>query len=105
MEKIAIALALPSAAGFGAAFERFAQQIGQVLEDIVADVGNGAFEGEAAMEFIGQETEVGGFACGEGGAQEVLYFFRPSSDVIAAGWCKRETAASSQPVGSQGIEA
>ena len=48
LEEIAIALALPSAAGFGAAFERFLQQRGQVFEDMGADVGNGAFEGEAA---------------------------------------------------------
>ena len=52
LEKIAIALALPSAAGFGAAFERFVQQRCQVLEDMAADVGDGAFEGEAAVEFV-----------------------------------------------------
>lgn len=67
LEKIAIAFLLPSAAGFGAAFERFVQQRGQVLEDMAADLGYGAFEGEAAEELVGQEAEFGGFAGGEGG--------------------------------------
>jgi hypothetical protein len=68
LEEIAIALALPSAAGFGAAFERFMQQRGHVLEDMAADVGDGAFEGEAAKEFVGEKAEVGGSSRGEGGA-------------------------------------
>lgn len=85
LEKIAIALALPSAAGLGAAFERFAQQRGQVLEDMTADVGGGAFEVEPAEEFVGEEAEVGGFARGEGGAQEGLRLIRPGSGVIASG--------------------
>lgn len=105
LEKIAIALALPSAAGFGAAFGRLVQQIGHVLEDMVADIGNGAFEGEAAEEFVGKETEVGGFTGGEGGAQERLRFIRPGSGVVASGWRERETAVSGQPEGPQGVEA
>jgi hypothetical protein len=72
---------------------------------MVADIGNGAFEGEPAEEFVGQETEVGGFARGEGGAQEGLGFIRPNGGVIASGWRERETAASGQPEGSQGVEA
>jgi hypothetical protein len=38
LEKIAIALALPSAARFGAAFEGFVQQLGHVLFHLIADV-------------------------------------------------------------------
>jgi hypothetical protein len=105
LEKIAIALALPSAAGFGAAFERLLQQLGEVLADITADVGDGAFEGEAAEEFVGEEAEVGGCARVEGGAQECLRFIRPRGRVIASRWCEREAAASSQPEGPQGVEA
>ena len=105
LEKIAIALALPSAAGFGTAFERFVQQRCHVLENMAADVGNGAFEGEAAEEFVGQETEVGGFARGESGAQEGLRFIRPRGGVIASRWRERETTASGQPEGPQGVEA
>lgn len=85
LEKIAIAFALPSAAGFGAAFEWFAQQLGHVLEDIATDIGDGAFEGEPAVEFVSQEAEVRGGARGEGGAQEGLSFIRPRGGVIASG--------------------
>lgn len=105
LEEIPIALALPSAAGFGAAFERFVQQRGHVLEDMAADVGDGAFEGEAAEEFVGQEAEVGGLGRGEGRAQECFGFIRPRSGVIASGWREREAAASGQPEGPQGVEA
>ena len=105
LEQVAIALALPSAAGFGAAFERFAQQLGHVLEDIAAHIGDGAFEGESAEDFVGQEAEVGGRARGEGDAQEGLHFGRPRGGVIASGWCERETATARQPQGSQGVEA
>jgi hypothetical protein len=84
LEKIAIALALPSAAGFGAAFERFVQQRGQVLEDTAADVGDRAFEGESAEEFVGQEAEVGGFSRGESDAQKCLCFIWPRGSVIAS---------------------
>ncbi len=84
LEKIAIALALPSAAGFGAAFERFVQQRGQVLEDMAADVGDRAFEGESAEEFVGQEAEVGGFSRGESDAQKCLCFIWPRGSVIAS---------------------
>lgn len=105
LEKIAIALALPSAARFWAAFERFVQQRGHVLEDMAADVGGGAFEGESAEELVGQEAEVGGCARGEGGAQECLRFIWPWAGVITSRWRKRETAASGQPEGSQGVEA
>ena len=85
LEKIAIALALPPTAGFGSAFERSAQQLGHVLEDIAADIGDGAFEGESAVEFVSQEAEVGRSASGERGAQEGLSFIRPSSSVVASG--------------------
>lgn len=85
LEEIAIALALPSAAGFGAAFERFVQQRVQVLEDIAADIGDGAFEGEPAVEFVSQEAEVGCSTSGECGAQEGLSFIRPSRGVVASG--------------------
>jgi hypothetical protein len=105
LEEVALALALPSAAGFGAAFERLVQQLGHVLEDMAADVGDGAFESEAPEEFVGQEAEVGGLAGGEGGAHEGIRLIRPRSGVIASGWCERETAASGQPEGPQGIEA
>ena len=56
-----------------------------MLEDMAADVGDGAFEGETAGKFVGEETEVGGSARGEGGAQEGLRFIRPGSGVIAPG--------------------
>jgi hypothetical protein len=105
LEQVAIALALPPTAGFGAAFERFAQQRGHVLEDIAADIGDGAFEGESAEDFVGQEAEVGGCARGEGDAQEGLRFSRPRGGVIASGWRERETAPARQPQGSQGVEA
>ena len=84
LEKIAIAFSLPSAAGFRAAFERFVQQCGHVLEDMAADVGDGAFEGEPAIKFVGQETEIGWSASGEGGAQEGLGFTRPGDGVVAS---------------------
>lgn len=84
LEEISIAFALPSAARFGAAFERFMQQLGHVLADMAADVGGGAFEGEPAVKFVGEETEVGGFAGGKGGAQEGLRFIRPRGAVIAS---------------------
>jgi hypothetical protein len=105
LEQIAIALALPSAAGFWAAFERFMQQFGHVFSDMTADVGGGAFEGEPAVEFVGQEAEVWGSACGEGDAQEGFRFIRPRGSVIASRWRERETAASGQPESSQGVEA
>lgn len=72
---------------------------------MAADVGNGAFEGEAAEEFVGEETEVGGFSGGEGDAQECLRFIWPGAGVIASRWRERETAATGQPEGSQGVEA
>lgn len=105
LEQVAIALALPSAAWLGAAFERFAQQLGHVLADMIANVGGGAFEGEAAVEFVGQEAEVGGLARGESEAQKGLRLIRPGGGVIASRWCQRETAASGQPLGFEGIEA
>lgn len=105
LEKIAIALALPSAAGFGAAFERFVQQRSHVLEDMAADVGDGAFECKAAEEFVGEKAEVCGFSRGEGDAQECLRFIWPGAGMIASRWRKREAAASGQPEGSQGVEA
>jgi hypothetical protein len=72
---------------------------------MIANVENGAFEGETTEEFVGQETEIGGFARCEGSAQEGLCFIRPGRGVISSGWCERETAASGQPEGSQGVEA
>ena len=105
LEQIAIALALPSAAWLGAAFERFAQQLGQVLADMIANVGGGAFEVEAAVEFVGQEAEVGGLARGESEAQKGLRLIRPGGGVIASRRRQRKTAASGQPVGFQGIDA
>jgi hypothetical protein len=86
LEEIPITLALPSAAGFGAAFERFGQQRGHVLADMAADVGHGAFEGEAAEEFVGEEAEVGRSARRECRAQECVGFIGPRSGVIATGW-------------------
>jgi len=84
LEKIAIALALPSAARFWAAFERVMQQLGHVRPDMIADVGSRAFESESAEKFVGQEAEVGGFAGGKGGAQEGLRFIWPRGAVIAS---------------------
>ena len=84
LEEISIAFALPSAARFGAAFERFVQQLGHVLFNLIADVGGGAFEGETAVEFVGQEAEVGGSARGEGDAQEGFRFIRPRGSMIAS---------------------
>jgi hypothetical protein len=55
-----------------------------VLADVSADVGGGAFEGESAEEFVGQEAEVGGFASGEGEAQEGVRLIRPEGGVIAS---------------------
>jgi hypothetical protein len=81
-EEIAIAFALPSAAGFGAAFEGFLQELWHVVEDMAADIGGGAFEAEAAGEFVGQKAEIGGFAGGEGDAQEGLRLLRPRLGVI-----------------------
>lgn len=83
LEEIAVTLALPSAAGFGASFERFTQQFGHSPADMFADIGGGAFETEAAEEFVGEETEVGGFARGESGAQEAIRLIRPGGGVIA----------------------
>ena len=105
LEEISIAFALPSAARFRAAFERFVQQLGHVLFNLIANVGGGAFEGEAAEEFVGQEAEVGGFARGECGAQEGLRFIRPRGGVIASGWREREAATSGQPESPQDVEA
>jgi len=56
-----------------------------VFEDMAADVGDGAFEGETAVEFVGEEAEVGWSASGEGGAQKGLGFIRPRGGVIASG--------------------
>ena len=84
LEKIAIALALPSAARFWATFERFVQQLGHVLFHLIADAGSGALEGETAEEFVSQEAEVGGSARGEGGTQKGLRFIRPRGSVIAS---------------------
>ena len=84
LEEVAIALALPSAARFGAAFERFVQQLGHVLFHLIADVGGGALEGEAAVEFVSKEAEVGRSARGEGGAQEGLRFIWPRGSVVAS---------------------
>ena len=81
------------------------QQLCEVLADITADVGDGAFEGEAAEEFVGEEAEVGGFARDEGGAQECIRFIRPRGRVIASGWCEREMAAFGEPECPQGVEA
>ena len=105
LQEIAIAFALPSAARFGAAFEGVAQQPGHMVADMAADVGGGAFEAETAGEFVGQEAEVGGFARGEGDAQEGLRLFRPRAGVITSRWGERETAACGQPEGSEGVEA
>ena len=52
---------------------------------MTADVGGGTLEGESAEALGGEETEVGGFALGEGGAQEGLRLVRPGSAVIASG--------------------
>ena len=51
---------------------------------MAADVGDGAFEGEAAEEFVGEEAEVGGFSRGEGDAQEGIRFIWPGDGVIAS---------------------
>ena len=72
---------------------------------MAADVGDGAFEGEAAEEFVGEEAEVGGFSGGEGDAQEGIRFIWPGGGVIASRWREREAAVSGQPEGSQGVEA
>lgn len=56
---------------------------------MAADVGEGAFEGEPAEEFVGKEAEVGGCVGGQGGAQEGLRFIRPRGVVIASGWRER----------------
>jgi len=55
-----------------------------VLEDMATDVGDGAFEGEATEEFVGEKAEVCGFSRGEGDAQEGLCFIRPRGSVIAS---------------------
>ena len=52
LEEVAVAFALPPAAGFGTALEGFVQERGEVFADMAADVGDGAFEGEAAEEFV-----------------------------------------------------
>ncbi len=52
LEEVAVAFALPPAAGVGAAFERFVQERGEVFADMAADVRDGAFEGESAEEFV-----------------------------------------------------
>ena len=105
LEKIAIAFSLPFAAGFRAAFERFVRKCGHVLEDMAADVGDGAFEGEPAEEFVGQETEIGRSTRGEGAAQEGLGFTRPGGGVVPSRWREGKAAACGQPVGPQGVEA
>ena len=85
LEEVAVAFALPSAAGFGTAFEGFLQELGEVFADMAADVGDGAFEGESAEDLVGEEAEVGGCAGGEGGAQEGLGFSGPRDGVVASG--------------------
>ena len=72
---------------------------------MAADVGDGAFEGESAVEFVGQKTEIGGFSRSKGVAQECFRFIRPRAGVIASRWRERETAASGQPEGPQCVEA
>jgi hypothetical protein len=69
------------------------QQLGHVRPDMIADVGGRAFEGEPAEKFVGQKTEVGGLAGGEGDAQEGIRFIRPRGAVIASRWSEREAAA------------
>ena len=104
LEQVSVAFALPSAAGFTAAFKRFMQQCGHVFEDMAADVGDGAFEGEPAELFVGQETEIGRGTRGEGAAQEGLGFTRPGGGVVASRWREGKAAACGQPMGPQGVE-
>lgn len=51
---------------------------------MAADVGDGAFEGEPAKEFVGEKAEVGRGTRGEGGAQEGLRLIRPGCGVVAS---------------------
>jgi hypothetical protein len=69
-----------------------------------ADVGDGAFEGEAAENFVGQKAEIGMLVRGEGGAQKDLRFIRPSGGMIASGGREREPASRCQPAGPQVVE-
>ena len=103
LEEIAVTLALPAAAGLGAAFEGFEQQFGHVFENMVADVGGGALEGEAAVKFVGQEAEVGGGVGGESEAQKVLRLFWPRGGVISARWSQREPTPCGEPLGLEGV--
>ena len=104
LEQVSVAFALPSAAGFTAAFKRFMQQCGHVFEDMAADVGDGAFEGEPAELFVGQETEIWRGTRGKGAAQEGLGFTRPSGGVVSSRWREGKAAACGQPMGPQGVE-
>ena len=51
---------------------------------MLANVGGGAFEGESAEDFVGQEAEIGRLAGGEGDAQEGVCFIRPEGGMIAS---------------------
>lgn len=104
LQEIAVTFALPAAAGFWTAFEGFSQQFAHVFENMVADVGGGAFEGKAAVKFVGQEAEVGSGVRGESEAQKVLRLFWPRGRVIAARWSQREPASCGEPLGLEGVK-
>jgi len=60
LEEIAVAFALPSAAGLGTAFERFTEQFGHVLVNMASDVGGGAFEGESSEILSARKLKLAG---------------------------------------------
>jgi hypothetical protein len=51
---------------------------------MVANVGGGTFEGEATVELVGQEAEVGRLARGESEAQKCLRLIWPRGGVISS---------------------
>ena len=104
LEKVAITLALPSAAGFWPAPQRFAQQVGEMLADVGPDVGGRTAESEAPREFVGKECEIGFGSGGQRVAQEGDGLGRPWGSAVPAGGLENEAAAVGQPARSQLVE-
>jgi hypothetical protein len=69
------------------------------------NVGNGAFEGKSAEEFVGLQTEDRRSTRGDGGVQDGLCFLRPSSGTGLSEGAICKTVAYDQRDGPQSAEA